>query len=58
MEDTKLGRQERAVLGEYEHALRVGASVLAERIVKANPDLKAELNRVCGKVLHTKKGKP
>ena len=50
MEDTKLGRQERAVLGEYERALRLEAYELASRIELANPDLKKHLDRVVKKV--------
>ena len=50
MEDTRLGLQERAVLGEYERALRLEAYGLANRIELANPDLKKHLDRIVKKV--------
>ena len=44
--------QERAIVEEYEKALRFKAFLLAKRIGKANPDLENILNKVYNEVFH------
>lgn len=53
----ELRRQEKAVLREYEHALRLESFTLAKRILEANPDLRVSLDRVWKKVFTSKERK-